>query len=419
MTEQIEIRGIWWLPDNEDKKIAGIVNYIPTESIKLELIGSFYDDDLAMFNSDRRQPIIWGESSDGKDITLIDCFSSISWHSNCSFSLLKFSVCYVIIGKHISSFEEAFISQATIQYDELTLWYCPDIIKYSLKKSQNDNLVWDKITNANNDKFIVNAHINDVKLALVPKPLFETKLRQPCMIVEQRTDLVIQADGKISLQNILNINSQFEQFLSIATLSQVQCKKINLNDGNSKSSIELLHNFFRREYSPKLQSEYYLLGFNEIGGSFNDVIKEWFNKSDKIYPIISHFITSISQTKTFSSADFLNVVQALEGYYFRFIKSNDDLSNVLRYYSDEFKFISNLNFDRTEIAKIKNSRHYYTHLLPDGKKQNVIVDGIELLKYFKKLRIHLLCVVLRLIGFDDNKIKTIIENCRNAILRQA
>ena len=418
MIEPIEIRGLWWLPDNEDRKIAGIVNYIPTESIKLELIGSFYDNDLAMFNSDRRQPIIWGESSDGKDITLIDCFSSLSWHSNCSFSLLKFSVCYVIIGKHIGSLKEAFITQATIQYDELSLWYCPDIIKYHLKKSHNDNLIWNDITNCNDDKFIMNATINDITLSLVPKSLFETKTSQPRIIVEQRTDLLIKADNRISLQDVLNINGRFEQFLSIATLSQVQCKKISLNEDDSKSSIELLHNFFRQNYSPNIKREYYLFRFSEIDTSFNDVLTEWFDKSDRIYPILSHFITSISQTKTFSSADFLTVVQALEGYYFRFIKSNEDLSNVLRYYSDEFKFIPNLNFDENEIAEIKDSRHYYTHLLPVGKKQNV-VDGIELLKYFKRLRIHLLCIVLRLIGFDDKKIKTIIENCRNAILRQA
>jgi len=412
MTEQIEIRGIWWLPDNEDKKIAGIVNYIPTESIKLELIGSFYDDDLAMFNSDRRQPIIWGESSDGKDITLIDCFSSLSWHSNCSFSLLKFSVCYVIIGKHIDSLEEMVFTKATVQFDELSLWYCPSIISYFLK----DNQTWDRITNNYDDNFAITTKVDTVSITLQPKALLNTERQRVRMIVEQRTDFIIKPDDKISIQEVLNINGQFEQFLSIATLSQVQCKNISLCEEENSSKIILLHNFFRKEYSPKLNGEYYLFDYKILEDNYQKVITKWFQEPKDIYQIRSHLISSIGNTHVFSSANFLAVVQAIEGYYCRFIEDNKKLNIILRNLCSEFNSINKVDFGDDAINEIVDSRNHYSHLLPIGKKENV-VDGRELLQHFKKLRILLLCCILKFMGLDNDKIKQIINNCRNAICR--
>lgn len=39
LTERHMFKGYWWLPDNPEKKVAGIVTYIPNEKICLELIG--------------------------------------------------------------------------------------------------------------------------------------------------------------------------------------------------------------------------------------------------------------------------------------------------------------------------------------------------------------------------------------------
>lgn len=39
MTEQIIIKGYWWLPSSPDTAVAGILTYTPNESIVLELVG--------------------------------------------------------------------------------------------------------------------------------------------------------------------------------------------------------------------------------------------------------------------------------------------------------------------------------------------------------------------------------------------
>lgn len=80
--EAKEYRGLWWLPSNKERKVAGVLTYIPSEEFKLELIGTFdaeYDGTfLAGLKSNLVEPVILGQSSDGSDITLFECVSSFS-----------------------------------------------------------------------------------------------------------------------------------------------------------------------------------------------------------------------------------------------------------------------------------------------------------------------------------------------------
>ena len=69
-----------------------------------------------------------------------------------------------------------------------------------------------------------------------------------------------------------------------------------------------------------------------------------------------------------------------------------------------------------DIDYIRDSRHYYSHLLPPGKKPNV-VDGHELYDLNHKLRKLLLCCILNFIGFNNNEINMIFSKSHNSYLR--
>lgn len=73
---------------------------------------------------------------------------------------------------------------------------------------------------------------------------------------------------------------------------------------------------------------------------------------------------------------------------------------------EEFKEISILYISDHDIDSIRDSRHYYSHLLPPGKKQNVD-DGHELYDLNHKSRKLLLCCILNLLDFDNLEINII------------
>ncbi len=68
MTEQIIIKGYWWLPSSPDIAVAGILTYIPNESIVLELVGQLKSGISAMeeFINREEEGVIFGYSSDAK-----------------------------------------------------------------------------------------------------------------------------------------------------------------------------------------------------------------------------------------------------------------------------------------------------------------------------------------------------------------
>ena len=43
MKESFEYKGYWYLPKFPQNNVAGILTYLPYESVKLEIIGGFKD----------------------------------------------------------------------------------------------------------------------------------------------------------------------------------------------------------------------------------------------------------------------------------------------------------------------------------------------------------------------------------------
>ena len=71
MIKEFEYKGIWWLPDNPEKRISGTLRFTPNEGAILDLIGSFKD--IKNINKTLEPEIVLGISSNGKNITLYKC----------------------------------------------------------------------------------------------------------------------------------------------------------------------------------------------------------------------------------------------------------------------------------------------------------------------------------------------------------
>lgn len=68
MTEQVVVKGYWWLPSSPNDKVAGVLTYTPNESIELELIGQLKPNISALeeYMSRQSEDVIFGCSSDSK-----------------------------------------------------------------------------------------------------------------------------------------------------------------------------------------------------------------------------------------------------------------------------------------------------------------------------------------------------------------
>lgn len=443
MTDKIEYKGKWFLPDKPDNRIAGVLTYFPHESIVLELIGGFIDDFDEIISDFKETEIIHGFTSDAKKITLASCLPSISKNSSSSFPITKYDCGYLIIDKHLNRFDDLSFNKATVLFPQLTYWCLPDVINREIHNRVEDgvnsiNISFKHFYNSN-ENTISNSQIDENTTLLIKECVDHSSsnfLLTPK--IEQYTSLEIHKKEDSSIEDFLSNIYLFEQFLSMATLEVAECSKIVLRDKNlyqesngSKrfKNIELKYiQRGKQEIIIQTKRHDYLFIYSTIKDQYDAIIKKWFAEKEGIAPIRTHLIESIKPIRIFTSIDFLIVIQALEGFCWRFRKDELEkiakdkpkkkqatLGDMICLLKSEFSTISKIKKDDIVIQQVVDSRHYYSHFMERSKKENAL-DGSELYKITLKLRKLLICCLLHFIGFDYYQINEIFDKCYNKLL---
>ena len=95
LSEEHIFKGYWWLPDNPNNKVAGVLTYTPGERMCLELLGGFENaqgEYIGLFDEENKSiPLIYGKDSNAKEITLVDCRSSFSLNFSADFPVMRYS----------------------------------------------------------------------------------------------------------------------------------------------------------------------------------------------------------------------------------------------------------------------------------------------------------------------------------------
>ena len=136
MGESKEIKGLWWLPNASDNQIPGTLN-IRNDRIVLETIGSLAEGDPILHFAAGKVPqydVIWGISSDAKEVSLFNSCESMSFNIACPFPVAKYNVQVVAIGKHISSLDELGNYDIKAYFDELPYWFRPNCLHFDMQE---------------------------------------------------------------------------------------------------------------------------------------------------------------------------------------------------------------------------------------------------------------------------------------------
>lgn len=437
LDDKIEYRGFWYLPSDPENSVAGTVTYYPNERIILELIGSFGDSLMDVFKDNKEETILYGKTSDAKDITLIQCRQSFSLNLSARFPILRFTCDYMIVGKHILGLDEKCQYWAMVRIPELTYWCHPEAIglnylngdgekdisrialSFNIKYRDEENII-DEVQIDENTSIVLlrGVSFNESEQRLSPK-------------IEQYTYIEVHKKNTTSIKDLLSDIFMFEQFLSFATLKIVKCSSITLYDqelyqeGKGRKyykAIEVIHPFLDRQNIESQPTKSYVFLFNHatIKEIYPEILRKWYNEPMELAPIRGHLINSLEKKRVYSSVDFLIVVQAIEGFYRRFRsakyrkehniegKTSSKLHPILTELLTEFSDIDLLKRNTIDLDAVVDSRIYFSHFMPKTSNLKVI-DGWELLEEARKLRILLLCCVLSLLGFNNNQINDVLN----------
>lgn len=417
MSETKEYKGLWWLPEAPDKQVHGTL-VVEKSKISLEtfdVLGSNNPLSHFSYRSVPHYDVIWGISSEAKDISIFNCYESISLNISSSFALAQYSAQVVAVGRHIESLEEVGNYDVTTYIDELSYWFKPNCLHSDLEEQR---YTCSALKNTPNITVQIE---DDCSLKIAGEAQFSCSKTGMRMEFEQKSSLNFLFSSPISLREAKHKVFLFEQFLSFATLTPVQSNRFLLIDKDKKSDptenckIEIYDNNYGNRTDKSERFWEYLFVYDIIENAFPSIIRKWYAEKE-LAPIRAHLIDSVKNRGVFSSVDFLIVVQAVEGYYSRFIKDGPSLKEILIKLREKFSDIVVLELSDYDIDCIRDSRHYYSHLFPKGKKPNV-KDGSELYKLNHKLRKLLLCCMLNFVGFNNDEINRIFKKSNNSYLR--
>lgn len=435
MIEKIEIMGYWYLPENKGNRIAGILTYIPNDNITLRLFDSFYDAvesiDLMISNPIKNKPVtIYGISSDDEPVTLLDCYiANLEVPSN----LVTYKVNRLVIGQHFIDGKALLGNSVRVKFDKLQYW-CPPRLWDTEDVTDENNQSYTQIkypVNGSEATQLVQVEINE-NLTLALRARTDVNYDINSFQVQQNTILDLKYKSEVSLDQILADIHSFNQFLVLATMQDVTTTSICIE---SKDCSNVIKVFIITPPSSQSVENEFLLDDPRIDDNFSQIIRAWYHTDEAFKPIKDYFI-DILRRQDYSIAGFLQVIQAVDGYWQRFkdeeykrnnpefTKSNKrhiekevSLKTALEKLVDEFKDIPIIKDLQFNYKSIINTRHHYSHLLKDGKKTDVMNEYKEFRNATKHLCALLVCCILEHLGVDKISIGNSLINASSHFLR--
>lgn len=412
MTKDEEYKGFWFLPQNPENKIPGILYFEANNEIRLELIGGFEENVTVIMTeifSSKSIDIIHGITSNNENISLFNCHKYSSWNLSSPYPITRYNCYYFIKGKHLSNIRDEVFDRIQIDLSSLYEWFPSGRIRNTITFSKDDKPIETTVTVSDDDyweKVIKVDHAFELKLFGVGG--LTSNADHSEYKLTQNTILEISSiNSKKSFIDLLNKVGMFKQFLSLAALSSVEYLQITLFDNNDyqqfKEGQKLIHSIplyfvVEKDKSVKPKRHQFLFTHKDIIDVFPEIIKKWYGLKQNLAPIRNHLISSIKTKKVFTSIDFLIIVQALEGYHRRFVDNKDkELRTRLGELISLFKTVNKIGNNPINITHVVSSRNYYSHFF---EKKNNVLDGEELFNLTNQLRNLLICCVLHLIGFD-------------------
>ncbi len=456
--EDFEYDGIWWLPENPDKKITGALKFNPREGANLDLIGSFKE--IQELTTTLEPGIILGVTSTGKKVTLYRCYESRSHMGMPGFLTTSFIIGFVFLGYHFKKEEDIIFDSLSISYTHLAEWTRITGFKFKIETDSNNHLVKHEVSYSFPQK--VEAKIDNLNIS------FDYGFKQSGDKVEkykleQTTFIKIEPAGPLHFNDYQrNICYHIQNFLSLAIGEAIL--PLIVKGKNKECKTELpkgrvvyddIFVFYRvRNLSASLKTLHpfdMFFSFGDIASEFEKCLRNWFSKADVLEPVYDLYFATLYSASMYLQHEFLSLIQAMESYHRRVYSgkyvSDDEykpmyetlikgvpqgieesfkaslkkrlehlnefslrrrLKEVLEKYGDAIKLV--ISDNETLIDDVVNTRNFLTHY--DKSIEKKAKKGHELYILTQRIKFILETCFLIELGVPLDKIKILISRNR-------
>lgn len=309
MIGDFEVKGIWWLPNNPENRLPGVLTFSPNSGgISLELHGSL---STAMQPQDLLiTECVLGETYRGDPVTVCDCFET---ESNGMSSRIVGN--HIFMGKHFDSRQKIKFSKIRVSYEHLEQWIGGRRFETETTKPYS-------AIHTPPQCFEIHLPSIDASIELT----YSVSFSNGTQILEwKHTDYLelcpkVQQDYEWFTKNIYTLHL----FLVLVTGGMIrQNEMVGYGDiigevsGTQVREKIAIHRVPTNDNSVKLDDWHILLKLPTLKDNIDVYVDKWFRDAALLTPIYALLWSIISRHSTYYETIFLNLTQALEAFHRR------------------------------------------------------------------------------------------------------
>ena len=443
LPEPIEKSGYFWLPENPEFKLPGVLHISDTAKATLEVLGLFGDNIIQMLAMPERQRIIGVIESIGF-VTLEHCICiNQTYSTGTSISKSSFIVNLVFSGFNYGSEKEISFREIEFTVEGLDEW-----LSITGLHQQND------------------FKSQEITIRFSPPKAIQINLSEGVQMtfgfgyscnygytkakIEQKSFIKITMENARPFKELISLIFKINNFFCFAIDNVVTINSMTGYVDSFKSDEEEIEAhftpvsiYYRSILCPDLKtvvSEFdVFFSYKDVATQLEKILVNWLSNYEISEPAFNLYFASKSGAHKYINGEFLSLAQGLETLHRRnspekismpenvFCELKNNLLEVcpedkkewlegsLKYANgislrhrikqmiEPFKELYGSRREQSSfIDKVLNTRNYLTHYSPSLKDKSC--DGIELAKLSQKLEVLFQLHFLHLVGLDHSLI---------------
>lgn len=352
LSENFEIKGVWYLPgqDLEKDAVEGILRYDP-KNITLDLIGILEGDKEAIASVMWHIPpkrIIYGFSNYGEWFTLYDCITAGAQINAPGFSTVSYIVNRFYAGTQIIRDEnDSIVENCTCSFSYLDAWMNIDIEErrtYSNGKKIEWCIDLDKAISQKR-----NIKIHPLNISIDEEIGYNVAYSKD-YFSDEKTEIVLNRFYRLSSFDKEHLSTKFcidnlQRLKKLITLLMgnalyfnfidiiLPCTKEREINGEEYDVKNICRVFFRQVgdiNKPKRISPYIpgtiLIYRDDIKNNMETIFGNWFLQQDLLSEIVNPYISDL-YLPIYQETKFINIIRSLETYHrFYYDRHHNSLS---------------------------------------------------------------------------------------------
>jgi len=415
--KNIEKIGYFWLPNNPEHKLAGILSIEDGGKINLQLHGLFGinpSDQSTLNNFD----IILGDVDEDGAITLIDSnyIRSRQLKSNEVKAKNYIESDYILIGVHFPNKNDVKINNFTFRVEGLNDW-----VGISGIIINNDDIINPSISYIQPKEINIDINNIPINISIIYRTTKKGFMKFHAMDsdhseIHQDTYLKLSSKNNISFLLFFELAKKIANLLVFAIDKQVSIEEITIQkeglnilcmNGNKTDFLQDIQVYTNKILHISNLEEVnwgtMIFRYRDIA-NISDTIGKWLKMYESIDPSLDLYFSTIFSRDKYYKGQFLMLAQALEALHSRTNNKKINFLDRLKILCQEFIDMNIYTQEEMDdfAKKIKDTRNYLTHY--DKSKEGRTIADDEYQIYINTMILLLQIHFLKLLGFEQDKI---------------